>query len=110
MNRWMLSAFFRDDTGTQFPVCIAYGQRYSCPSHPPADAGLALVYVSTTAIQLEAAQVDSRVTVLPSIIDPSPVPQSVVDCYAGAGITAGMNLYQVLSKLGESDPSYTIGM
>ena len=104
--RWMLSQFYKDDNGVETPVCYAYGNSYACPAHPSTDDGWALVHVSTSPTQIEAARQDSRVEVMPVVFDPSPVSQRLIDAYGAKGISSGMSFAQALCVLGELDPAY----
>jgi hypothetical protein len=67
----------------------------------------ALCYCMMTADQLQAAQQDPRLIVLPSMLDTtSPLPAEITSALADYGVTAGMTQMQLLNKLGEVEPQF----
>ena len=106
--RWFLSPFFTDEETNQLiPVCAAYGARYICPRHPDPPSGVALVQMLCDVHQVEAAQLDSRLVLLPELQDLTPVPQQVIDAYSSWGAVAEMTLAQLLSMLSKQELAFS---
>lgn len=86
------------------PVARDYSLR-----NPPAPLHFgshALCYCEMTADQLQAAQQDPRLIVLPSMYDPAPIPEAIAAALEQYGVTAGMSQIEMLKKLGEVEPQF----
>ena len=106
LKQWMLSTFYRDAVNDRRPLCASYGGQSVTPRFPDDEDGWALVRMSCTRHQIEAASQDPEVVVLPKDGDSTAVPAIMVATYGSLGVVDGMTMAQAVAVLAESEPLY----
>lgn len=105
---WMLTKFYDCEVhGWKWPVAAAYGNLPYVPLHPPdLENGWALVHVTVTPPQIEAAKKDPRVVYCGK--DYNRPPQQVLDTYKDwlDPNTTYQFMGQVIAALAEREPKF----